>query len=482
VLEMFFKLINEKLGIRSGALRGASMIEAALSLPILLFFVLFIIDLGRYFFVFLILNYAAYSAVDFSTKLRFESDISASCQCSTAQPDSDVCCSYQENLRRVMEKALSTANLVASSSNDASKARLQSFEHYNSSDYSGYMTLGAGVIESPPAIYDVAILRPGEKVRRHYPLPSGTHEEFVSHSTRGFPEDVANPQAGLGWPQGSESWLGVLAAHPLEVRLEVLFQPVTPLFPSVRITASQLGYRKTGAFGGVPPAIDAPPTATPLPTSTNTPLPTATPTPSCAECADLMLGSPSYEDCAFCIHCDVCEPCLQMCLDQNPYLPCSSCSAIFGECPACPTATPTLTPTLTNTPTPTNTATNTPTPTNTPHCESGGICDPSSGSFDCTACDHCDPPVPACTPTPTPTVTNTPPVTNTPTITPTPTATRTPTPTSTSTPTSTNTPDICAVGICADALAMSACDSQGPEGVCPACASCEGCSCVPPSQ
>jgi len=448
------------------------MIEAALSLPILLFFLLFIIDLGRYFFIFLILNYAAYSAVDLSTKLEFESNINLSCNCA-AEPESS-CCGYQERLRRVMERALSTANLVASSSgNVESKARLQSFAHYHSLDYTGDMQVSASVFEDVPVIYDVAILRPGEKARRHIPPPGAGEDEYVNHSTRAFPEVI--PSSGLGWPQGGETWLGVLAAHPLEVRLEVLFEPVTPFFPSLRIAASQLGFRKTGAFGGVPPQIDMPPTNTPQPTATPTPTgtpippPTATPTPGCAQC--LSEYSSNYILlCQFCAHCNLsCADCFEPCLATGET--CQKCASSYdpaGVCEPCPTPTPTTTST------PTNTPTNTPTPTGTPGCnDPDGPCDPDGSAYDCTVCEHC--PSPACTPTPTPTTTNTPTATSTPTATGTPTNTPTTTPTPTATATPTSTPDICQSEVCQNAIDGGFCNET--DGHCGECYMCEGCQC-----
>ena len=62
------------------------MVEAAMSIPLFFIFIFFLVDVCRYFFTAIILNYAAYQAADFASKLEIEVPINqAACQAAPAK-------------------------------------------------------------------------------------------------------------------------------------------------------------------------------------------------------------------------------------------------------------------------------------------------------------------------------------------------------------------------------------------------------------
>jgi len=374
------RLIKEK--------KGASLIEAAISLPLFLLVILFFIDIARFFFVYVIVNYAAYQAVDFASKSIVEVD-TTQMQCSTTQ-GGEACQDYRNLVESILAQAVNTARLVSSASDSASGAQLLSFTHYDPDIYTGdpgsqnLSGLGASITS------DAAFMRPGELVIRH----DGEFDPVnVSHPTRPF---GTGPDSG--WPlRPGQSWPQVLETHPLAVVIQVRFSPVTPGVPVLNIVANQYAYRAARFFGiGIealpsptPPPTNTPTntpeaTVTPGPTNTPTITPTATSTPTPTETGTpTPTGTPT----------------------NTPTITPTPAATNTPTITPTPTAsgTPTNTPTITPTPTITNTPTVTPTPTAT------GTATPTG------------------TPTSTPTITPTPTVTHTPTITPTPTVTATPT-------------------------------------------------------
>jgi len=146
------------------------------------------------------------------------------------------------------------------------------------------------------AAKDVAIVRPGEKVR--YLLPDEQDPTEFNHPTRAFGADDEN---GQGWPKIGESWPSIMEKHPVEVRLSALFRPVTPFFPRTRIDVVQFAFRRSNVFGVPVPVL---PTITPaiatatqipaaVPSITPTPgpaTPTATRTPDCRCCYPSQCG------------------------------------------------------------------------------------------------------------------------------------------------------------------------------------------------
>lgn len=363
--------------------RAATLIEAAIILPVVLFLVLVIFDLSRYFFVSIVLNYSAFRAVDYAAKTEVEIDTSrVGCACETAptEPPCLRCNRYRDYVREILRRATSTAALAVGSSSSTASTRLVQFRHYAKDMYvegpSGEVKNVSGL--SPAGSPDDwgidgdgAFLRPGEAVRRD---PSGARETIsYDADRRGWGFD-----SGKGWPGAGERWGGILNTLPLEVRLEAMFTPLTPFLPKLRIVAVALGYRKVKARGTAIAPYEAP-TSTPTRTPTNTP----TATNTVAGPTDTPTTSPTPTE----------------------------------------TETPTITPTRTNTPTPTETGTITPTPTVT-----------ETPTITLTPTITQTP-----TETATKTITPTPTETGTPTLTPLPTATGTETYTPTVTPTSTST-------------------------------------------
>mgnify|MGYP000402315001 CR=1 FL=1 len=468
---------------KSGILRalrlGASLVEAVLTIPVFFLLVFFFIDISRWFIISVVLNYAAQRAADWASKIEIEVPTDeVACQTPPCS-NNDCCANYRQRIQAVLNRALETAHIVVSpSSNRESLARLVKFTLYDEATYSiPEYNSGLEHIDA-----DAVFIRPGEKALRDGEDGGGE----IGHPTRPFREEGAPgepdpPAPRPGWPNPElgETWEHVLAAHPFEVRFEVVFRPVTPFIGPLRMTVAQQGYRQTGAFG-VPiaripsptptatstatvtstptaTATEAPPTNTPTGTSTPTMTATATVTPtvtatSTATSTATITGTPtqtatptatpacheppcnnrrSWNDCLVCAHCP-CDPaCLDLCQHDEQAgkeRPCEECweEYIFVRCADCPTATPTGTPTVTGTATVTPTITLTPTVTITPTITQTPTVT-STPTHTLTT-----------TPTETPTVTGTP--TSTSTVTSTPTATMTGTPTSTATVTPTQTP------------------------------------------
>jgi hypothetical protein len=312
--------------------RGATLIEAAIGIPIFLLVILFLIDLARYFFVSVVANYAVYQAVDFASKSIVEVDTTfAACVRVTSDGTTETlppCVAYRTLVENIIKRAEDVLFLVASdSTTTSSAARLEQFSHYEGTQYSGRNKSGLGSAITG----HVAFLRPGEIVLKG----SST---TIQHSTRPFGEN-----AGEGWPASGESWGQIFEGHPLEVRAEIVFSPVTPFFPSLTINARQYAFRAVRFFGAgfAPLPTPPPPAPTPSPTSTQTPVPpepTLTSTPTNTGTAT---GTPTITGTA-----------------TNTGTPTNTGTATN-------TGTPTNTGTATGTPTNTGTATNTGTPTST---------------------------------------------------------------------------------------------------------------------
>lgn len=371
---------------------GAALIEAAIVLPLLLFTILVVLDIARYFFISMMLDFAAYEAVDHASKLPVEVSIAAP-DCSGPVPpySQNPCGQYLQRIEADVLGGIAVrlASLATRPSSSPSGAGLLPFEHYSSSDYPNlYSRNPAPGSQSAFTAY-AAFLRPGERVR--YAGPSGVR--YYEHPLRPF---------SVGWPKGGETWDSLLRMYPLVVHLEANFKFFTPFFSDTVIKATQTGFRRTpnpGILGAVlPPTPTA--TVTPSPTPTRTPVPPATATPS---------ATPT----------NTARPTSTPTATRTPTATLTATPT--GTLTATPTstATPTLTPTGTPTRTPTSTRTPTPTPT---------------GTLTAT---------PTATPTVTPSATST--RTATPTATRTPTATSTPLPTRTPTATPNCGRDLCLV-------------------------------------
>jgi len=383
--------------------KGASLIEAAISLPLFLLILLFFIDISRFFFIYVMVNYAAYQAVDFASKSIVETSTT---QSFCGSPMSTECSDYKELVESILFKAENTALLVTSRYDVPSGAQLHSFDHYDSDVYTSGQNisgLGGGITSN------VAFLRPGERVIQNKGL---SDQKNVDHATRSF-----GTGAGLGWPNIGESWPQVLENNPLEVRIDVSFTPVTPGVPILHIGARQYAYRAARFFGVGFEAIPSP-----TPVATDTPYPTATITQTPEPATPTV--TPTVTETG--------TPTSTPTVTQTP--------TETGTPTVTPTATQTGTPT--NTPTVTQTPTETGTPTVTPTATQTGT--PTDTPTATSTPTVTQTPTETGTPTVTPTATQTGTPTNTPTITPTPTETGTPTvtPTPTQSGTPTNTPTV----------------------------------------
>lgn len=450
---------------------GASFVEAALALPIFILVILLLIDFGRYFFTYIVLHYAAQEAADYATKIEIESDISAAgCPGSTGEPCEDAV-RYRNRALSIIDRAVSRASLVASTAS-SSAAELQRFRLYDPATYdSGQnaITPGIAAIEG-----FAAFLRPGERAQRIDAGGNPTGE--VDHPGREFGEGKY-----LGWPHEGQSWAALLESIPIETRLEVLLDPVTPLLPDFRITARQYAYKKTRAFGVAVPQI-LEPTSTPVPTSTNTAAPTNTPRPtetSTATATGTNTATHTATRTATNTRTSTPTNCPTNICTPTPTRTATNTRTATG------TATHTRTATATSTATPTCNINNCAGPVNEANCSlcvstgcgcAGGAvgflsscvdacdqeqwmgsdgCDKCVDAFEMVGCYTCPSPTPTVTPTQTATFTHT--------------ATPSPTPT---------TVDPCTQPPCDGSYGPGECVVGAPGNVCAQCGGCPGCACT----
>ena len=219
--------------------RGGTLVEAAVALPIFLLLVFFIIDLARYFFAAIVLQWAAHNGVDLASKLEVETDtkLCASGPLALSAAELENCNRYERIVQRVIARTLDTASLVTSPSSSGSMTRRTTFEHYSDGDQAD---LRAHFFDEPSEhIADVAFLRPGEKAMRS----DGT---FFEHPTRPFGDTDTD---GVGWPGPTETWTSIVEQEPLVVRVEVDFNPITPLLPNIMLAATEFGFRRPRVFG-----------------------------------------------------------------------------------------------------------------------------------------------------------------------------------------------------------------------------------------
>lgn len=437
---------------------AASALEAALVLPVFFLLVIFIIDVGRYFYTNIVANWAAYVAVDWAAKKEVELETTlrlcaGGCPAGAppqASPNScDVYLSLVQGTDGILQRALRRVKLAVSASSDVnSAARLVSFDHYKGADYlclpnPPFYLYGSGLRSFAE---DAAFLRPGERVQE-------TNGSYVyEHPTRpcavtsgqpcGLDAGGANLRPNTGWPQPGENWGRVLEENPLVVMMMVDFTPITPFLPHLRIKISQMAYRTPRRFGiGQPMAPPIQDTSTPTPTATATPTINPCTDPRCAgvprniedceycrscgcwsECVSYCVA-PQGGDPEACYHCIEEFPCYDCCRDYDPggthscnssnFMQCFACLDIY-RCGSCGS-----------------------------DCAAGCqnfvnvLCagSPSLCNYAIALCQGWGCPIETPTPTSTPTVTATPSITPTRTITPTPTITGTPTTTPTATAT-----------------------------------------------
>ncbi|MCB0332526.1 MAG: pilus assembly protein [Bdellovibrionales bacterium] len=218
---------------------GATFVEAAVVLPLLIILLFFVIDVGRYAYTYVFLLRAAHVGADVFSKSVVEIDTDEE-HCS-GQPRPDDCQLYDRFFERAATQAIDAARTVAGVSASQAQTHLRPFTHYT--DAEQQYSLPSGSTQ-----FDVAILRPGERAL-------GSNGEYFDHPTRPF---GTTSEDNLGWPSPSQSWLSVLETHPVAVHLEASFRPIIPFLPELTVSATQMAYRRAGQFvEGAPPVPTA---------------------------------------------------------------------------------------------------------------------------------------------------------------------------------------------------------------------------------
>jgi len=216
-------MVAQKKKRRAGN-RGVSMVEAALILPILIATIFFMIDLSRYFYTYVVLNYGAYRGLRVAISGDMTTDLS---QCEATDGP---CEQYLGRVKNSLNEVLRFARLVAQPSSGNGAVRLVPFTHYDGKFYGSPADLESFA-------FDAGFLRPGEALERE----DGTS---IEHSTRPNGEG-----AGQGWPKLGESWFSLLTNHPMEIVVEADFEFVTPGLGSLRMQVRQYDFADISATG-----------------------------------------------------------------------------------------------------------------------------------------------------------------------------------------------------------------------------------------
>ena len=241
--------------------RGATAVEAALTLPIFLGFVLILLDLGGYFFSYCVLSYAAHSAVQEASKLELEEKTDPT-SCAKSAEFTQKCKNFRKRVLEVLSTADDIADLVSSTGGNGRVIRRQ-FQHFSA--VGQVLTIPGEQASS--VIAGAALLRPGEQAT----ASDGT---ILTHVTRPF----------VAWPEADsvDNWSTRMAQDPLQVSIQATYQPLTPLFERVPINITALAFRKTANFARPPryytPSGGGSAALTPSPTPDPATLPTATAT------------------------------------------------------------------------------------------------------------------------------------------------------------------------------------------------------------
>lgn len=314
---------------------GATLVEAAITIPIFLALVFFLIDLSRYFFISYILEYAAFQAADILSKDRrvkadlrdmiYNDDTTTAMRNQAAIDRSNYLALYREiddivlRYGRMVASSYHQATYKSGYSDDipATTSFLKAVVFDPATHTTDYVRCPAYTSSSvhqdmleatynnfgDPAFKhsNVAIIRPGE-IGHFYYGKNNQHKIDVPNDFRGIRRitgtwsggDVAKTCAD-GWPllTYGESWESVYQNNPIQVELRVAMRPITPFLPPIRIAVKQYAYCDL-QDGGLqqpyssqnPPAPTVPPatpTITPTPEDPGNPQPpanTATPTPT----------------------------------------------------------------------------------------------------------------------------------------------------------------------------------------------------------
>ncbi|MDC0357625.1 pilus assembly protein [Oligoflexia bacterium] len=280
---------------------AATMVEAAIVFPIVLFFVFGFIELACYWGVKLVLQIGVIMAVHLAVQVPYlDTDLRPlyqdyyAGQCAIKASDSKKVARFQDARKRVVDKALGVfLPYIINDVNDPGFAQLKGVEHRDD------------CIKDLPT--SVLVLRPGDyAVDVDQPTTKLNHDTFTA----------------LDLKNGGVDLESVFLQHPFLVKARVTYRGLLLPLPVSIISATGARFREgvhKGVVKALPNTFDSP---TPTPTNTTTPTPTVTNTPTNTSTATV--------------------------------------TATFTV-----TSTPTITPTFTGTATATNTGTATTTPTST---------------------------------------------------------------------------------------------------------------------
>lgn len=368
---------------------GASFVEFILIAPVLVLFILGLIDVVRFWAVRIVVQAGLQSganvaaripALDYDLLDKTVYDLEWG---DLSESDKQQIKEYAEARARVIAEAESLPlNYLVSSFDSSGAARFRSVELHLipplTAEEGSYL---------PPEQVNIAVLRAPDAYLdpEGNPLRHPNWEIFCDDDCPATGDPGFCPRDGCRLRGGYNLSL-LLKTYPIVLRADVDFRWLVPFLGTSVVRIEAASYRERIWEGTLQEPFDPGPqnpTATPTATVTRAPTNTATPTPT-------SLPRPTRT---------------------------STSTPTITQTP-----TETGTPTQTGTPTSTGTVTSTPTTTSTPTI---------TGT-----------PTETGTPTATGTITNTPTITSTPTTTATRTATGTPTSTRTATPTSTSTPTV----------------------------------------
>lgn len=314
---------------KQGQILGASLIEVALSLPLFMLLILFIVDVSRYFFIYVMLNLAAQRAVDYAAKLPVDINIGVNA-CSI---DAQACTDYRARVEGILKVATDLAERVVARSDSNNETRLISLTHFAPDIYTGQNQLGIGSL-----VADAGLVRPGERLIRQGGSASDS-EALFDHPTRPY-----GTARFYGPPANGESWALLLENHPLVLHMEALYSPITPGIPELSMQIDQIAYRRSNKFGVAPPpapTLAAGPTSTrPAPTPTRTFTPTPTPVDCLRDCSNMDtsisdLNTLNRCHACYAAGCGSCvSGCYQVCENvttgTDPRSECESCNSAVG--------------------------------------------------------------------------------------------------------------------------------------------------------
>ncbi len=263
--------------------KGASLVEASVTIVLFVFFTLSLVDLSRYFMARAVLEYAVFQGANLAAKLELEVDTSDE----NCQEHPEQCEDFKKRLAVISDTVLETANIISSSASSGGGLQRVKFRSYYAGDQKVNALMEAGNL---PPESDVAIVRPGEKLLMLLP---GNNNKEIDHPTRSYSQ---------GWPAQGENWRKILDdRNPIGVHLGAIFKPITPMMPEMVIHTNHWVMRRPKVFGAPIPKLpstatpnaSASPTTAPAPTETPLQTSTATPLPSDTVPSEIPTATPT---------------------------------------------------------------------------------------------------------------------------------------------------------------------------------------------